>query len=158
LPGHPTSEWRLPKEITFITSQGLHDESPGLDVHDREDAAVKNGAIFIVDMGCPMSDGSKTEEVRSPGYDDWNLNGDIIVKHPLTEYRPELSSMGIRVDEESLLLQLEHRGVSHEANLPFQKAVIEEGLPFPYGGGIGISRLLMLLLRTSHIREVQCGL
>lgn len=159
LPGHPTSEWRLPKEITFITSQELHDEYPNLDVHGREDAAVKkNGAIFIIGMGWPMSDGSNAEEVRSPGYDDWNLNGDIIVKHPLTEYRHELSSMGIRVDKESLLLQLEHRGVSHEAKLPFQKAVIEERLPFSYGGGIGISRLLMLLLRTGHIGEVQCGL
>lgn len=159
LPGHPTSKWRLPKEITFITAQGLHDEYPDLDVHGREDAAVKRyGAIFIIGMGWPMSDGSAAEELRSPGYDDWNLNGDIIVKHPLTEYRHELSSMGIRVDKESLLLQLEHRGVSHEADLAFQKAVIDERLPFSYGGGIGISRLLMLLLRTGHIGEVQCGL
>ena len=86
------------------------------------------------------------------------MNGDIMVRHPLTEYRHELSSMGIRVDKESLLKQLEHRGVSHEANLDFQKAVIEERLPFSYGGGIGISRLLMLLLRTCHIGEVQVGI
>jgi len=157
-PGHPSSEWRLPKEIHFVTAQDLHDEFPDLDVHGREDAAVnKYGAIFIIGMGWPMKDGSPAEEVRSPGYDDWNLNGDIIVRHPLTEYRHELSSMGIRVDKESLLKQLEHRGVSHEAGLDYQKAVIEGKLPFSYGGGIGISRLLMLLLRSGHIGEVQVG-
>lgn len=158
LAGHPTSKWRLPKEIHFITAQELHDEFPGMDAHERENAGVnKYGAIFIIGMGWPMSDGSPAEEVRSPGYDDWNLNGDIIVKHPLTEYRHELSSMGIRVNKESLIKQLAHRGVSHEANLDFQKAVIEGRLPFSYGGGLGISRLLMLLLRTCHIGEVQVG-
>ena len=105
-----------------------------------------------------MSDGSPPEEVRSPGYDDWNLNGDIMVLHPLTEYRHELSSMGIRVDKDTLLKQLKHRGVQHEKDLDFQKAVIEERVPFSYGGGLGISRLLMLLLRTGHIGEVQVGL
>jgi aspartate--ammonia ligase len=114
--------------------------------------------LFILGLGWPLSDGSPAEEVRSPGYDDWNMNGDIMVYHPLTEYRHELSSMGIRVDKDALLKQLEHRGVSHEAELDFQKAVIEERLPFSYGGGIGISRLLMLLLRTGHIGEVQVGL
>lgn len=158
-PGHPTASWRLPKEITFVTSQELHDMFPGMSVHERENAAVRKfGAIFIVGMGWPMKDGSAPEEVRSPGYDDWNLNGDIIVQHPLTEYRHELSSMGIRVDKTSLLKQLEHRGVLHEKDLPFQKAVLEEQLPFSYGGGLGISRVLMLLLRTGHIGEVQVGL
>lgn len=158
-PGHPTSEWRLPKEIHFVTAQELHDEFPDEDVYGRENKAVdKYGAIFIIGMGWPMSDGSPAEEVRSPGYDDWNLNGDIMVKHPLTGYRHELSSGGIRVNKESLLKQLEHRGKTHEANLDFQKAVIEGRLPFSYGGGIGISRLLMLLLRTCHIGEVQVGL
>jgi aspartate--ammonia ligase len=158
-PGHPTADLRLPKEIHFVTAQELHDEFPDLDVHGREDAAVeKYGAVFIIGMGWPMSDGSPAEEVRSPGYDDWNLNGDIIVQHPLTEYRHELSTMGIRVDKDSLLKQLEHRGVGHEADLGYQKAVIEGRLPFSYGGGIGVSRLMMLLLRTCHIGEVQVGL
>jgi aspartate--ammonia ligase len=80
LPGHPSSEWCLPKEIKFITAEDLHKEFPGLDVHGREDAAVnKYGAIFIIGMGWPMSDGSMSEEVRSPGYDDWNLNGKPLV-------------------------------------------------------------------------------
>ena len=81
-----------------------------------------------------------------------------MVRHPLTEYRHELSSGGIRVDRDALLKQLEHRGALDEANLDFQKAVIEEKLPYSYGGGIGISRLLMLLLRMGHIGQVQCGL
>jgi aspartate--ammonia ligase len=158
-PGHPTTTWRLPNEIHFTTPEELHAEFLGMDVHERENAAVrKYGAIFIMGMGWPLSDESPPEEVRSPGYDDWNLNGDVIVMHPLTEYRHELSSMGIRVDKDTLLKQLEHRGVSHEAELAYQKAVIEERLPFSYGGGVGISRLLMLLLRTCHIGEVQVGL
>jgi len=102
LEGHPTSEWRLPKEITFVTSEELHQKWPDKDPHGRENAAVNvYGAIFIIGMGWPMNDGSAAEEVRSPGYDDWHLNGDIIVKHPLTEYRHEISSMGIRVDKVS---------------------------------------------------------
>jgi len=159
LEGHPTADWRLPKEITFLNSQELRDMYPDLNVHGRENAAVrKYGAIFIIGMGWPMRDGSDPEEVRSPGYDDWHLNGDIMVRHPLTEYRHELSSMGIRVDKDSLLKQLEHRGMLDQKDLAFHKAVIEGELPFSYGGGIGISRLLMLLLRTGHIGEVQVGL
>lgn len=81
-----------------------------------------------------------------------------MVRHPLTEYRHELSSGGIRVDRDTLLKQLEHRGALDETHLDFQKAVMEERVPFSYGGGIGISRLLMLLLRMGHIGQVQCGL
>ena len=158
-PGHPSSAWRLPKDIHFVSAQELHNEFPDMDVHARENAAVqKYGAIFIVGMGWPMKDGSPAEEVRSPGYDDWKMNGDIMVIHPLTGYRHELSSMGIRVDKDALLAQLEHRGKSDEADLPFMKAVIEERVPCSYGGGLGISRLLMLLLRVCHIGEVQVGL
>ncbi|CAB9501152.1 Aspartate--ammonia ligase [Seminavis robusta] len=159
LPEHPTADWRLPKEIKFVTAQQLHDEFPNESIHGRENKAVeKYEAIFICGMGWPMADGSPAEEQRSPSYDDWNLNGDIMVGHPLTEYRHELSSMGIRVDKESLFKQLEHRGALHETELDFQKAVLQEDLPFSYGGGIGISRLLMLLLRMGHIGQVQVGL
>lgn len=158
LKGHPTATYRLPKEITFITSDELHAKYPNLDVHDRENAAVREySAIFIVGMGWPMKDGSAPEEVRAPDYDDWNLNGDIMVMHPLTGYRHELSSMGIRVDSDSIVAQLEHRGLEHEMDLSFNHAVIHNHLPLSYGGGIGISRLLMLILRTAHIGEVQCG-
>jgi aspartate--ammonia ligase len=159
LEGHPTAKWRLPKEIVFLTCNDLYDMYPDLSIHDRETAAVNRfGAVFLIGMGWPLHDGSPAEEVRSPGYDDWNLNGDIIVRHPLTEYRHELSSMGIRVDEESLLKQLYHRGVLlHESTLGYQRAILEAKLPLSYGGGIGISRLLMQLLRTGHIGEVQVG-
>lgn len=81
LEGHPTADWRLPKEITFITSEELHQRFPDLDVHGRENAIVQEkGAVFIIGMGWNMADGSEPEEVRSPGYDDWSLNGDIMVK------------------------------------------------------------------------------
>mmetsp|Transcript_12042 Transcript_12042/g.29017 ORF Transcript_12042/g.29017 Transcript_12042/m.29017 type:complete len:581 (+) Transcript_12042:516-2258(+) len=151
--------WMLPRQIHFTTSEQLHAEFPDKDVHERETAACrKYGAIFICGMGWPLEDGSPPEEVRSPSYDDWNLNGDIMVYHPLTEYRHELSSMGIRVDAESLKAQLEHRGMfEKESTLDFQKAVLEDKLPYSYGGGLGISRLCMLLLRTCHIGEVQVG-
>lgn len=159
LPEHPTASWRLPKEITFKTAQELHDEFPGESIHGRENKAVeKYGAIFVCGMGWPMADGSPAEEQRSPSYDDWNLNGDIMVFHPLTEYRHELSSGGIRVDKDSLWNQLDHRDALDELELDFQKAVFDEKLPFSYGGGIGISRLLMLLLRMGHIGQVQVGL
>jgi aspartate--ammonia ligase len=85
-----------------------------MDAHDRETLAVRRyGAISLMDMGWPLSDGSPAEEMRSPGYDDWHLNGDIIVMHSHTEYRHELSYMGIRVDKHALLRQIEHRGVLH---------------------------------------------
>jgi aspartate--ammonia ligase len=159
LKGHATAQKRLPKEITFLSAEELHEMFPNEDVYGRENAAVrKYGAIFIIGMGWPLKDGSPPEEVRSPSYDDWNLNGDIMVLHPLTQYRHEISSMGIRVDKEALLKQLEHRGMMHETSLDFQKALLEGHLPYSYGGGIGISRTLMLLLRTAHIGEVQCGL
>lgn len=159
LVGHPSSDKMLPKEIKFITSEELHQMFPDLDVHGRESAGVKKfGAMFIIGMGWPMADGSPAEEVRAPGYDDWNLNGDIMTLHPLTEYRHELMSTGIRVDKDALLAQLEHRGRLHEKDLDFNKALIEGKLPFCFGGGLGISRLLMLLLRTAHIGEVQVGL
>jgi len=147
--GHATSAKRLPKDITFITSEELHEMYPDFTVHERETAIVqKHGAVFIQGMGWPMKDGSPPEEVRSPSYDDWNLNGDIMVLHPLTGYRHEISSMGIRVNAQSLKAQLAHRGLNHQANYTYQKNLIDGNLPFSYGGGLGISRVLMLLLRT----------
>ncbi|CAM9576698.1 unnamed protein product [Chrysoparadoxa australica] len=149
----------LPDEIHFITAEELHAMWPEEDVHGRENAAVNTwGAIFIIGMGWPMKDGSAPEEIRAPDYDDWNLNGDIIVKHPVTGYRHELSSMGIRVNAEALRAQLKHRGMEEHAELPFQKALLAGELPQTMGGGIGISRLLMLLLLRAHVGEVQVGI
>mmetsp|Transcript_19851 Transcript_19851/g.79119 ORF Transcript_19851/g.79119 Transcript_19851/m.79119 type:complete len:142 (-) Transcript_19851:1348-1773(-) len=114
----------------------------------RETNAVREwGAIFIIGMGWPLKDGSPPEEVRSPSYDDWTLNGDIIVRHPVTGYRHELSSMGIRVDAAAMRKQLAHRGFDALATRPYHKAVLENRLPLSIGGGIGIARLHMLLLQ-----------
>lgn len=150
---------KLPDEITFVTSQQLHDMFPGAGVHGRENKGVdKYGAMFIIGMGHKMSDGSVPEEIRAPDYDDWSLNGDIMVKHPVTGYRHELSSMGIRVDAKSLRSQLKERNMEDRMTLPFHKAVLEGKLPQTIGGGIGITRLAMLLLRTGHIGECQAAI
>ena len=95
---------------------------------------------------------------RAPDYDDWSLNADIVVYYPVLDIALELSSMGIRVDKDALLSQLEKAGCSGRAGLPFQKAIIEEKLPFTIGGGIGQSRICMFFLRKAHIGEVQCSI
>eukprot|EP00634_Sargassococcus_sp_CCMP2135_P001670 CAMPEP_0198676932 /NCGR_PEP_ID=MMETSP1467-20131203/98115_1 /TAXON_ID=1462469 /ORGANISM="unid. sp., Strain CCMP2135" /LENGTH=369 /DNA_ID=CAMNT_0044413837 /DNA_START=59 /DNA_END=1168 /DNA_ORIENTATION=+ len=148
----------LPADLYFTTAEELHAAWPDADVHERETQACKKwGAIFIVGMGWPLKDGSPPEEVRSPSYDDWTLNGDIIVKHPVTGYRHELSSMGIRVDAATLKKQLEHRNMTYLESKPYHAAVLNDELPLSMGGGIGISRLVMLLLQTGHIGEVSVG-
>lgn len=148
----------LPDDIHFVTSEELHATWPQASIHQRETNAVEKwGAVFIIGMGWPMSDGTAPEEIRSPSYDDWNLNGDIIVKHPKTGYRHELSSMGIRVDAESLSKQLDHRDMNHLRDRPYHSAVLNGNLPLSIGGGIGIARLLMLLLQCGHIGEVHVG-
>ena len=148
----------LPADIKFTDPEELHALWPDADIHTRETNAVnKWGAVFIIGMGWPLKDGSAPEEVRSPSYDDWNLNGDIIVRHPVTGYRHELSSMGIRVNAESMEKQLQHRQMTHLLTKPYHAAVMKNDLPFSMGGGIGISRLIMLLLQTGHIGEVSIG-
>eukprot|EP00635_Sarcinochrysidales_sp_CCMP3193_P012377 CAMPEP_0118891378 /NCGR_PEP_ID=MMETSP1166-20130328/1414_1 /TAXON_ID=1104430 /ORGANISM="Chrysoreinhardia sp, Strain CCMP3193" /LENGTH=371 /DNA_ID=CAMNT_0006830037 /DNA_START=87 /DNA_END=1202 /DNA_ORIENTATION=+ len=148
----------LPADLKFTDPEELHGLWPDADVHERETNAVRKwGAIFIVGMGWPLKDGSAPEEVRSPSYDDWNLNGDIIVHHPVTGYRHELSSMGIRVDAETLKAQLQHRNMTDLLQKPYHAAVVKDELPLSIGGGIGISRLVMLLLQTAHVGEVSIG-
>ena len=148
----------LPKEIFFITSEELAEMYPGYTSKEREDKIAKlKGAVFIMGIGHEMSNGER-HDGRAPDYDDWNLNGDIIVWYPLLNRSLELSSMGIRVDKETLLTQLEISGCEDRAELPFQKAVINGQLPFTVGGGIGQSRLCMFYLRKAHIGEVQCSI
>eukprot|EP01013_Petalomonas_cantuscygni_P037093 TRINITY_DN67858_c0_g1_i1.p1 TRINITY_DN67858_c0_g1~~TRINITY_DN67858_c0_g1_i1.p1 ORF type:complete len:396 (-),score=88.63 TRINITY_DN67858_c0_g1_i1:547-1734(-) len=148
----------LPDSITFVSSEDLHAAWPDEDPHGRENAALRKwGAVFIVGMGWPMKDGADPEEVRAPDYDDWRLNGDIMVLHPVTGYRHELSSMGIRVDAESLRRQCEHRQMSDRLEGGYHRAVLEGRLPSCIGGGVGISRLAMLLLQKAHIGEVQAA-
>jgi aspartate--ammonia ligase len=148
----------LPEQITFVTSQELIDLYPGMSVKEREYAIAKEkGAVFIMQIGDKLSDG-KPHDGRAPDYDDWQLNGDIIVYFPVTDIALELSSMGIRVDEDSMVEQLKKAGCEERMELPFQKAVIEKKLPYTIGGGIGQSRICMFFLRKAHIGEVQVSI
>ena len=148
----------LPKDIFFITSQELEDMYPDLTPKDREYKIVKEkGAVFIMQIGKYLTSGQK-HDGRAPDYDDWDLNGDIIVYYPVLDIALELSSMGIRVDAESLKRQLAVCGCEERAEMDFQKAILNDELPFTIGGGIGQSRICMFYLRKAHIGEVHCSL
>ena len=148
----------LPKEIFFITSQELYDMYPDRTAKEREDLIAKEkGAIFIMEIGDVMANGER-HDGRAPDYDDWHLNGDILVWYPVLGHAMELSSMGIRVDAESLKRQLKLAGCEERAKLPFQKAILDKKLPYSIGGGIGQSRLCMFFLRKAHIGEVQVSI
>ena len=145
----------LPKKITFITSQELEDRYPDMTAKEREYAVAKEyGAVFLMQIGGKLKSG-KIHDGRAPDYDDWTLNGDIIVYYPILDIALELSSMGIRVDEEALKRQLEERGCPERAALPFHRALLDGKLPYTVGGGIGQSRMCMFFLRKAHIGEVQ---
>lgn len=148
----------LPSEITFITTQELEDRFPDLTPKEREYRITKEtGAVCLMQIGDKLRSGER-HDGRAPDYDDWALNADIIVYYPVLDISLELSSMGIRVDRDALLSQLEKAGCMERAELPFQKAILEERLPFTIGGGIGQSRICMFFLRKAHIGEVQSSL
>ncbi len=148
----------LPDEIYFLTSQELEDMYPELTPKEREYAITKlKGAVFIMQIGGVLASG-EIHDGRAPDYDDWQLNGDILIYYPILDIAMEISSMGIRVDEAALQKQLEVRGAMDRAELPFQKALLNGELPYTIGGGIGQSRLCMLFLRKAHIGEVQSSL
>ena len=115
------------------------------------------GAVFLMQIGGALKSG-KPHDGRAPDYDDWSLNGDILVEYPLLDTAVELSSMGIRVDEEALKKQLAISGCEDRAKLPFQKSLLEGELPLTIGGGIGQSRLCMVFLHRAHIGEVQSSI
>lgn len=145
----------LPDEIYFVTSQELEDMYPNCTSKEREYHIAKlKGAVFIMQIGGKLRSGER-HDGRAPDYDDWKLNGDIIVYYPVLDIALELSSMGIRVDEDTLREQLEISGQMEKANLTFQKALLNGELPFTIGGGIGQSRICMYFLRKAHIGEVQ---
>ena len=145
----------LPKDIYFITTQELANRYPDKTPKEREDLiAQEKGAVFLMEIGDKLADG-KPHDGRAPDYDDWHLNGDIIVWYPVLGHALELSSMGIRVDEDSLARQLKLAGCEERAELPFQKAILEKRLPYTVGGGIGQSRICMFFLRKAHIGEIQ---
>lgn len=148
----------LPDDISFITSQELETLYPGLSPKERENKiARERQAVFISQIGKTLASGQK-HDGRAPDYDDWELNGDIIVYYPVLGSALELSSMGIRVDEESLARQLKLAGCEERRELPFQKALLNGELPYTIGGGIGQSRICMFFLRKAHIGEVQSSL
>ena len=155
---YPSIEKILPEDITFITSQELEDMYPELTSKERENAITKeHKAVFILGIGDTLKSGEK-HDGRSPDYDDWKLNGDILFYDPLFDSAIELSSMGIRVDKAALEYQLQKSGCENRRNLPFHKALLEEKLPLTMGGGIGQSRICMFFLRKAHIGEVQASI
>jgi aspartate--ammonia ligase len=148
----------LPQDIYFIDSQSLEDLYPNLTPKQREDAiCLEKKAVFIMRIGDVLKSGQK-HDGRAPDYDDWALNGDILVYNPILNRSFELSSMGIRVDEKSMLEQLTKSNCLDRLDFPFHKAIMNQELPYSMGGGIGQSRLCMFYLQKAHIGEVQASI
>ena len=148
----------LPHDIFFVTTQELADMFPDNTPKEREYYLAKaKGAVCIMQIGDVLENGER-HDGRAPDYDDWSLNADIVVYYPVLDIALELSSMGIRVDKKALLSQLKKAGCEDRKDLPFQKAIINEELPYTIGGGIGQSRICMFFLRKAHIGEVQSSL
>ena len=157
----------LPEQIHFVHAQDLLDMYPDMTPKEREDAICKKyGAVFVEGIGGKLSDGKK-HDGRAPDYDDWStiaengkmgLNGDILIWYPVLERSFELSSMGIRVDKESLLRQLKLEGKEDREKLYFHQQLLNDKLPLSIGGGIGQSRLCMVLLHKAHIGEIQASI
>lgn len=148
----------LPHDIFFITTSELEERYPSASPKEREYLISKEkGAVCVMQIGDMLKSG-KPHDGRAPDYDDWALNADIIVYYPVLDIALELSSMGIRVDESSLLTQLQKAGCPERAELPFQKSILEQQLPLTIGGGIGQSRICMFFLRKAHIGEVQSSM
>ena len=155
---YPHIKPELPDHITFVTTQELEDRYPNLSSKEREYKAAKEyGAVFLMQVGGALRSG-KIHDGRAPDYDDWSLNGDILLYDPLLDISLEVSSMGIRVDPETLMKQLKIRGCEERAELPFQKALLNGELPQTIGGGIGQSRMCVYFLRKAHVGEVQASL
>lgn len=152
---YPALVSSLPDEIFFTTSEELEKKYPSLSRKEREDAAAREKkAVFLMHIGWDLSDGMP-HDGRAADYDDWKLNGDILLYNELYDKAYEISSMGIRVDEKSLPAQLEKRGETEKLSNPFCSAVMRGELPLTIGGGIGQSRLCMYFLKKAHIGEVQ---
>ena len=157
----------LPEDVHFIHSEELRRMYPDMSPKEREDTICKEyGAVFIIGIGGKLGDG-KEHDLRAPDYDDWStpnedgfkgLNGDLLIWYPVLNRAIELSSMGIRVDKEALLRQLQLQGKEERKNLYFHRRLLEDKLPLSIGGGIGQSRLCMVLLHKAHIGETQSSI
>ena len=148
----------LPNDITFISTKQLEKDYPNLSRKERETAVAKKyGAVFIYQIGWPLSDGMP-HDGRAADYDDWKLNGDILLWYDVLGIALEISSMGIRVDETSLVKQLKKKKELFKLENPYCKDIIDGKLPLTIGGGIGQSRLCMYFLKKAHIGEVQASI
>ncbi len=148
----------LPERVTFLETEELLSRYPGCTPKERENQAAKEyGVVFLQGIGAPLSDGAP-HDGRAPDYDDWGLNGDLLIWNPVLEIAFEVSSMGIRVDEKSLASQLASAHCEDRARMPFHRALLAGELPLTIGGGIGQSRICMLLLQRAHIGEVQASI
>lgn len=163
---HPEIKAILPEDIVFFHSEELEEKYPELMPREREDAICEEfGAVFIIGIGAPLKNG-QPHDGRAPDYDDWTtptlrgkgLNGDIIVWYPVLETAFEISSMGIRVDQQVLEQQLDMTGTTERKKMLFHKRLLKGELPLSIGGGIGQSRLCMFLLKKAHIGEVQASI
>lgn len=154
----PGLKKQLPKKISFVTTEELEKMYPEMSPRDREYQIVKKKkAVFLMHIGAPLSNG-EPHDTRAADYDDWKLNGDLLVYSKLLDTVIELSSMGIRVDANSISEQLTSRGLESELeNNPYVKAIVNKELPLSIGGGIGQSRICMFLLQKAHIGEVQAS-
>mgnify|MGYP001165613935 CR=1 FL=1 len=154
---YPVLKNGFPKKITFITTNELEALYPKVDRKERENLITKKyGAVFLMKIGGPLMDGL-AHDGRAADYDDWELNGDIILWYEPLQIAFELSSMGIRVNKESLINQLKAKGEEYKLELPYHQAILNDELPLSVGGGIGQSRLCMYLLKKIHIGEVQAS-
>ncbi len=155
---YPQAVNHLPDDIMFITTQQLEERYPELSPKERENQITREyGCVFLMKIGDKLKSG-EPHDGRAPDYDDWQLNGDILYWYPLLNCALEISSMGIRVDEKSLDEQLTKAGCDDRRKLPYHQMILNRELPYTIGGGIGQSRLCMLLLNRAHIGEVQASL
>lgn len=155
---YPVIENYLPEKISFITTYELEEKYPDLTPKERENAAAKEyGAVFVMQIGGRLKNGEK-HDGRAPDYDDWSLNGDILLYNKVLDGAFEISSMGIRVDRESLLSQLKAENAEERTKYEFHQLLLSGALPLTIGGGIGQSRLCMYLLQKAHIGEVQVSI
>lgn len=155
---YPQLENFLSPDVYFVTTQELEDRYPDLTPKERENIICKeHKTVFLMQIGDKLKSGAP-HDGRAPDYDDWSLNGDILIWYPVLDQAVEISSMGIRVDEEALERQLSLAGCENRKNLPFHQKLLNGELPLTMGGGIGQSRLCMLLLQKAHIGEVQASI
>ncbi len=155
----PQAVYHLPDEIHFVTTQELEDRWPDLTPMEREDKIAKEqGCVFVMKIGDKLQRSGEPHDGRAPDYDDWSLNGDIIFWYEPLQTKLEVSSMGIRVDEQAMAEQLAKANATDRAELPFHRDLLAGKMPYTIGGGIGQSRLCMLLLGKAHVGEVQASI